>query len=194
MHPLQFFLSVQLFHCISNMLIKQSLCLILLNHCCRNIVIDLHVLLQMTANQWKLRKQFRLEAEQRFPQDYKRVQSNDSILLDGITEIKAQWYFWLRFSVFIIVLFLILLVLLQSLLPWCSWSLPQLWNSLQISLTEDHSYDAEYGADHHFMLHLWWRGCNCQSFESLIHTKNQCLQAQNSLIQAAEDEGSYFDC
>ena len=51
MHSPQFLLSVQSFHHILNMLTEQFLCLILLDHCCRNIVVDLHVLLQMTASQ-----------------------------------------------------------------------------------------------------------------------------------------------
>lgn len=117
------------------------------------------------------------------------------MLLDGITEIKTQWYFWLGFSVSIIILpLLILLVSLQSLLLWSSWSLSQLQNSLQISLTEDHNHGAEHDADHHLMLHLWWRKCNHQSFWFLASTGSQCLQAQNLLIQTAEDEGSHFTC
>ena len=51
MHPSQFLLGVQPFHCILNMLSEQPLCLILLDYCCGNIVVDLHVLLQMTASQ-----------------------------------------------------------------------------------------------------------------------------------------------
>ena len=116
------------------------------------------------------------------------------MLLDSITKIKAQWYFQLRFSVSIIIPLPILSVSPQSLLPWGSWSSPQLQNSLQISPTKDHDHDAEHDADHHLMLHLWWRGHNHQSFRSLTHTKSQCLQAQNSLIQTAEDEGSHFSC
>ena len=90
MPPPQLLSGVQPFHCILNTLLEQPSCLILLDHCCRNIVIDLHVLLQMTASQWKLREQFRLEAGQGLPQDHGRVQPNDPMLLDGITETKAQ--------------------------------------------------------------------------------------------------------
>ena len=172
MHPSQFLLGVQPFHCILNMLTEQSLCLILFNHCCENIMIDLHVLLQMIANQWKLKKQFRLEAEQELSQNYERVQSNDFILLDSITEIKAQWYFWLKFFIFIIISLLILLISLQSLLLWGSWSLLQLQNSLWISFTEDHDHGVKHGTDHHSILHLWWRGCNCQSFRFLTCMRN----------------------
>ena len=58
------------FHCCSDLCLKQHLNLILLFHDCRDITIDMHVLLKGILCQRKTRKQFQLEAEKKLSHDH----------------------------------------------------------------------------------------------------------------------------